>query len=451
MLLFLSCQKEERIEDLLLKINQLDPQITSCLKTLDLESDKLCSVNVKIDIAQDLKKCMSNIEKEGFKAVQLKNRSKVKAELFESTKKAVVDFEEKKVYFRYGTSLADCAHEYVHVMQYNSSVNYALTQRRLINNKIQKILNKEVEKVVELEKAGKEKELMILSGKMQKYINQVKNFNRHSDGLDEIEAYLFVLRNCDILQCSQTDEQIALSNLYKRSQYLEVTLQKEVQKRVFDILNEKRKIAYAKAIKVMKDDYGFSKHFKKMYSLSWKNLFKYIKSQTNVLKIYRIKAQSNFNYSFLDAESIPLKDYKKIPVITTELRPLIGKKILQGQAYGKHVCQKNRKSFIILNKLASKLTLIHEYFHFLQQMESPRYCFIESDQREIKDKFDRGVVDLETYESTVLFYQALNDVAEMQVYEFLATQTDKLKKFEKLNTIENLKRYKIKLEGMLPR
>lgn len=425
-------------------------KISLCLKRLEFSGLSLCSIDSEIPLFTNEKQCHEQIRKDGFSIIKITKGSDVKKEYFTSTKKALVDYEEKKVYFKWGTGLVDCVHEYVHIMQFKSDNEIALSNRRIINKKMQELLNEEVKKVEELERAKKEKELNQLSQQIQKYINKVKKFNLHTDGLDEIEAYLFILRNCNNLKCSKTDEQIALNNLYKRQQYLNDNLKKLVQTQVIKILNRKRKIAFEKASKTMNKDFDFNEVFEKFYKMPIWEIIRKITKSTNVLKIYRIQSDSNFNFSFLDKESIPMKVYKNLQVVPSKLSPLIGKKILVGSAYGKHFCTENRKSHIVLNKLASKLTLIHEYFHFLQAASIPSYCHFERLQKEIKDKFDRGIVDIETYEEKVLFYQAINDIAEFKVYKFLATKTNQLQKFEKLNTLENLKRYQIKLEGILP-
>lgn len=56
-------------------------------------------------------------------------------------------------------------------------------------------------------------------------------------------------------------------------------------------------------------------------------------------------------------------------------------------------------------------------------------------------------MDLDEYERQILYIQALNDLAEYDVYSQMNKIIDLFKKYERLNISENFKRYALKLEG----
>lgn len=442
-ILFSSCQQKNTLEEKMSKLRKYDLKIKSCLKSLKLNGDQYCSFSENFTLPKSLGACKERIEKLGFKYLEVKESRAQNLEFYFSTKKALVDYDKKLVYLKESTQLSDCVHELIHLYQYQSEVSIALSQRRNLNKEIRALLNKEVDELAKLEEAGKVEEVLAQSKVIQEKINKVEAFNEHVDGLDEIEAYLYVYRNCKKLECTKIDQQIALSNLFRRSQYLDIKEQKIIQTQVNEILAKKRSQAFKRARK----DWQMPSQIKQirdLYQLDFKKLLSIIaKSGVN---IYRIPSESNFNFNFLMEESIPIELYKQVKVIDPNKMGIIGDKVLKGIAYGKYVCTEKAK-FIIINKLASKATIVHEYLHAQHAKAMPVYCGGDQRQLELKEKFEKGQMDLDEYERQILYIQALNDLAEYDVYSQMNKIIDLFKKYERLNISENFKRYALKLEG----
>lgn len=441
--LTLACQKEDELGGKLKKMHKVDKKIKACLKTLKLNGDKYCSFSENFPVVSDLKDCRARIAKLDFKVIDAEKSKLENKEFYYSTKKALIDYDKKFVYFKETTKLADCAHELIHLYQYHSKNSSSLSERRKLNKEIRKLLNAEVDELAKLEEAGEMDQVMNRSREIQSKINQVQSFNEHVEGLDEIEAYLYVYRHCNKLNCTNIDQQIALSNLYKRASFLKSDQQKLLQTSVNKILDQKRKVAFKKA----KGKWQGSEYYsevKETYAKSFKELIKFI--EKSGIKVLRINNESDFNFKFILSETIPLEEYQKLKVVQTTDLELIGEKILKGLAYGKFVCHEQRR-FIIINRLASKATLVHEYLHFLQAQKFNEYCGVDYKQYLIKSEFDKGKIGLDEYERNILYLQAINDLAEYDIYSQMNKIIDLFEKYERLNISENFKRYSLKLES----
>ena len=166
-----------------------------------------------------------------------------------------------------------------------------------------------------------------------------------------------------------------------------------------------------------------------MVKLSISDIIKLINK--NGIAVYRIASTSDFNFSKINKDLIPLDEYKSIPIFKERFRDLIGLKIILGKAMGKYICSMNSQ-FVILNRLFSKSVIIHEYLHAVQYRKNPKYCSGDSKQKKLLFEFKNGIISKSEYESRVLDIQMRNLIAENEVYNSLS-------KFDShFNDIDNL-------------
>lgn len=414
-----------------------------CLKQIPESSQCLLSRHsaLKTD-GFNLSQCRERIARYGFDPVVLDERTKVEPSWMEgfinSTKRAEAVYDQKSVLFKEGHSLADCYHELVHVVQrVRSRGPLSPRSRKQLITQYKLHLNQLVEKVELYEAEGNFGKAKKEGESIQKRIDLLNDFTRFFNDFDEIQAYALVYLNCDRLSCSDEDLDIAASNLFMRKGYLSEEFSARVSQKVEEIMRKKK----SSALKAAKKDWienDLASEAKELLDLSGSDLVKYIKKSG--VGIYRIESLSDFSFSFLLKNAIDLSMYKSLDVLPKELAEKSGDKIQNGQAFGKHVCNAGA-SFIVVNRLASKGTIVHEYLHERQRKKNGSWCDSDQKQNELLSLFQSGKIPRSEYESGVLYLQAKNNLAELEVYRAMDAVKSELNKLEVLNNSEMLEKY----------
>jgi hypothetical protein len=115
-------------------------------------------------------------------------------------------------------------------------------------------------------------------------------------------------------------------------------------------------------------------------------------------------------------ESIAPKLFKEIKA-TTHRQRLLSPKMKSGEAMGKFICREN---LLLINARTTRGTLIHEWLHSRQNKNNGDYCPAISDQEKIERQFKKKTISRQQYEEIILRYQAINAVAEEEVYRIMA-------------------------------
>lgn len=430
LVLFISCKDEnDSLTQLERKSFRIKEESLNCLKRLNINSDELCSFKEKkIKSFDSLDDCRSEVEKMGYK-VQISN--------IESTKRAIVDYDKKEVLFKKDVAnKIDCTHEYFHIMQNEADTRLSAKTRRGIIKEFEKELFLKAQEVESLERTDK-KQAMQISQDLQSKISALSNLRNLSSSFDEIEAHLYILKNCKEFGCSLEDKDIAISNLFVNKDYLNQELKDYIQNNAKVLIKQKSHLALKKASKKWKR-VRLTKA-KKLFRLSEDDFIGFLEYKN--IKLYRIDSFDSFGLKDFEKHMLSKKLYESIDIIPKKMFHLIGDKIIKGEALGKHVCN-NNKNFIIINRLASKATLIHEFLHSMQTSANKDYCDSDMKQKNLFAMFKSGKLSRARYEKAILYYQSLANIAEFDIYEFLAANRVKLNEYELSNALANYNKYR---------
>lgn len=78
-------------------------------------------------------------------------------------------------------------------------------------------------------------------------------------------------------------------------------------------------------------------------------------------------------------------------------------------------------------------TLIHELLHYYQSQRNSDYCVAVFGQSDVANNLASGKIDRATHDRTLLYYQAINAIAEQEVYSTLVRLEKSFGKMESLN------------------
>ncbi len=134
-----------------------------------------------------------------------------------STKLAFIDYDLKVVLFKPSAQVGDCIHEIIHFYQHNRPTDSELSPkvRGELQNKLQALLEKEVEVVASWERKGNKEKATELASQLGPLIQLQKEWIKLVDWLDEKEVYEFMFEYYDDLGLSARDFDIAVSNLVR--------------------------------------------------------------------------------------------------------------------------------------------------------------------------------------------------------------------------------------------
>lgn len=77
-------------------------------------------------------------------------------------------------------------------------------------------------------------------------------------------------------------------------------------------------------------------------------------------------------------------------------------------------------------------TLIHELLHYYQSQRNSDYCVAVFGQSDVANNLASGKIDRATHDRTLLYYQAINAIAEQEVYSTLVRLEKKFRQDGKL-------------------
>lgn len=382
------------------------------------------------------------MEKPGYQAIYDNAFGKVTptdwAAFIGSTKQALTFHKPKVVAFKKDNSLVDCIHELIHVFQWTEtgSADLAPLNRE---KTVDRILAQAELEVIQVEKQEKAKNIKVakeLAAAVQKKIDLRKELDSLTDTLDEVEAHYFILQNCDRLLCSGEDRETALANLRRLSDNLPAEIREQVNKEVSQLIQKKKEEPIKKANGQWKAHNAADaiKEVEGLLAKSWRELATTIKDAG--ISLVRIG-------EYDEKKALPFKDripnefFRNLPEPNeNEQQILKDSKILSGKALGKFVCQlaSLERPFIVLTMDSTRGALIHEFLHYRQSQRNSDYCSAVFGQTEVARDFAKGKMDRSTHDQMLLYYQAINAIAEWEVYNvFLKLE----KNFDRLENLNN--------------
>lgn len=432
-LYLLSSCSPKSFSDVKKEIVDLNNQAQTCVKSLSLDNSKICSFNYDLEktVFNNKNDCEKSFDRKGIATIYVDQKNKDEySDFYNSTNRALLDHLKRKVLFKKSVyNLVDCYHEYIHLLQSHYGNELGLSQRKRKGEYFKELLSKSADQVAKFEKIKKIKEAKKLAIEVQEGIDELHKFNQLTEFLDEIEAYHLVFKKCDHLNCSDEDKEIAIANLIKRKDYISLEYQKLLQSLAYRMILEKKKKLYKNVASSWKAS-KLSKEIKFLKGLSIKKIIQFISNKR--IDLYRIASTSDFNFKLMSKQMIDIDLYKKLPIVKKSLRDYMGLKILLGSAMGKFICT-GEENFIIVNRLVTKSTLIHEYLHFVQSRHNPSYCNGDSRQKELYEKFKKAEISKKNYENDVLMLQIKNQIAEYEVYSELVKYENDFSDIENLN------------------
>lgn len=416
-----------------------------CVPKTDKSGTKFCTgfrVTPKevTELAQNGKAgCMERIEKSGYKIHTGNESSEIPgtdwASFINSTQLALSYHDRKIVAFKPAATFVDCVHEWIHVLQWTRASDKLLSPR--VRDKtfksVEKTVVDQVDRIEALESAGKKAHAIIQAGKAQEAIDQLKEYGELSNRLDEIEAHFFVLRNCERLHCTPDDRETALANLFKRREDLPEALRTEVEADAKGIVAEKKKVAVEKARADWKkqDDAHLNELITEKLKLDWPVLIRQInKAGLRMVAIDTAGAVPELG------EKIASDVLVTLPAPTqSDLDVIRESKVLNGGALAKFVCSgdKEYKPAVFVTPNSTKASLVHEYIHSLQSAKNANYCGSVYGQRQVDADFNAGKMDRRAHDEKLLYAQAVNALAEEEVYGALLNHREAVGKPESLN------------------
>jgi hypothetical protein len=407
------------------------------------EIDKTFLVGSLANSSGDTDECLKAIKKAGYNVVFDNSAGKIpKAEWQDfqnSTEEALSFHQYHIVAFKKPHERLTCAHELIHVWQHSKAKDPLLApvNRAKVAKSADVILTHELADVEKLEKSGKVEEALRRAKFAEDFINHLKSFNDLTNNLDEIEAHDFVFQNCEHLKCTDDDLETSVANLSARSSLLPAALQVEVENQIHNVVLLKRKRAIEQAKKVWKPlPDSVKSEAGGLHKLDWTALVKKIEEKG--IRVVGLRGAGKPPLELGD--KIPAAVFSSLGSPNDEETALIkDSKMLKGDAAGKFVCA--GKGAIVLTEYASKETLVHEFLHFDQSQINPDYCPSVYGQEKIEADFHAGQMDRKTHDEKLLFAQAINALAEQDVYSALLANLEGAARLEKLNDQLMMKHY----------
>lgn len=169
-----------------------------------------------------LNTCMSEIRKLGFATKLATKENSLSREILTTSKKALVYYRQKTVFYLSNIKKSDCFHEFLHILQRvnPSSSTLSVKNRKPVLNKLLGEIEKAVT-IVEREERNKNiKVARDLGKKLQAYISFYKDLQERFQLLDEIELYLFFYQYADVLGLFVDEKELALTNLIQYQKVL---------------------------------------------------------------------------------------------------------------------------------------------------------------------------------------------------------------------------------------
>lgn len=422
----------------------------SCMPKQNSSGVQLCT-GAKITTA-DFKKlsvndfdgCLREIKKRNYLPIQGEALKSDPDHLpfLNSTKQAETVHDKKQVLFKSQSGNVDCFHELLHVIQWTdvNSSELSPLRRKKIERLIDQEIQASVEIIDELEGQGKRTQAHEKAKKTQPLVDALANYQAIYQWLDEKEVYSLILENCSTLHCTGEDREIAITNLFALQKRLPAAYAEKIKKEAQKVIEQKQTAAMKSAQSQWKKlDPIEKKNAARWITLSWEQLIKEILAED--AKIAWVSAAGILDVPALAAGFIPDLHLKSLPPASEEIEnQLISSQLKQGKALGKLVCSPSGQ-WLILSQNSTRGALIHEFLHWKQSLSNPLYCPAVTDQPQIEADFKAGKISRKQYENQVLLYQAINQIAEKEVYEIMISLAHHQTPFERENDREMLKKY----------
>jgi hypothetical protein len=396
---------------------------------------------------KDIGLCKSAILAAGYKVTSDNSEGSVAAsawsEFINSTQAALTFHDEKTVGFK-EMSIVNCMHEFIHVLQATRAKDSVLApaSREAQAREIETQLQAPLAQVEKLEKAGRRKQAQAEADRVQPVITKLKELHDLSQSFDEVEAHFFIYNECKTRACTADDKVTALVNLYNRKEFLSGGLKSEVVEKVQAMIAERRQVAIANAQRTWKksDDKALRTLVQRWFALEDSALIDAVKAEGFAVK--RLKASKA--PPFVMGAALSEKATKSLAEASAgELAVLDNSKLVVGEALGKFVCKQNGVDgdVIVVTQYASKGTLIHEALHGLQKKANSGYCDAVFKQTDVAAEFKRGAIPREEHDAKILYYQAINALAEREVYAMMLNFKAEQSEIENLNNAEFFRHY----------
>lgn len=452
LVLFSSIVFASEIDSLTIQAKKIIKQAEQCLPKSDSSKTSFCTgFSLSKSEVETLVKggepaCKKEIQSAGYLVITDNSAKKISGDLWNefinSTQKAQTFHDEKIVAFKKETGFVDCFHELIHVFQQTKGKGeLSPAHRYQVTDKIQLELDKKILEVEAFEKQGKIDRAKSVASSLSSIIEDAKKLNTLIDGLDEVEAHIYIYQNCDLLKCSEEDKETTVANLYQRSNLLPKATKEQIRKDAQQIIGDKKKVANAKAKAEWKPI--AEKEQEKLASLlrkSWSDLLREIKGQG--LKILAVDEKA---VGKLPLENkIPEEIFKSLEKPQKEeLSVIQDSKILRGEALGKFLCKYGtvKRPSLVLTKQATLGSAVHEFVHYKQSLVNPTYCDSVYGQKAVDNEFKLGKMSRAEHDQKLLTMQATNALAEQEVYSLLLKNRDALGEVENLNNEMMLKAY----------
>ena len=390
---------------------------------------------------KNLEQCIAEIKKNGFKVLTKEDEQILPKDLYqsfmESTKQAETFSSYNVVAIKENLPVAVCSHELIHVFQQKATGDSLLLpkNRHSETKEFEKILLKAADEIAIVEVKDKKKAFE-QTQEVQLYISIIKEWTALDNWLDEKEVYIFLAEQCGNF-CSKDDRNIILANLYMKYQaYLPVEYHKKIVQELAAMERDKE-ITYAKEAKkvwVGMNEKGQEK-LRELLKLDWAGLLK------NLSPMKVVKVTNKITNPQMKIHAVPEKLWDEITDYPESLKGRIAAgKLESGMALGKTICSED-DYYLVMTPMTTKGTVVHEYGHYLQSLKNKDYCPAITDQPQILNDFNKGVITRNEYEKKILFFKAINTLAEHEIYGIMLTHKDKQSAWENLNNQLMFKQY----------
>lgn len=392
-------------------------------------------------------RCLKEIKKSGYSVADKKRPAGFPVgewnHFNQSLNRATTFHDHKTVAFNTGSGRIDCIHELIHVYQWARKTNSGKTLlSKEIREKIDlatRALEREIAKIADLERKGSINEAKAEAQKLQPFIDRLKQASATGEDIDEIEVHGFIYDHCQEMGCGDADRDMALANLNLRASMLPQQrvdrLQKDTEIRRIEKISPYSKKAQ-QAWKPLTE--AQLKDARSLIQKDWEQLIQAL--QKDGLRVIGVRETQS---TIPGSGHIPKNVFDQLPMPESEsdAPSLKSSKISKGLALGKFVCSSSGKPTVFLTSQSTKGTIVHEYLHFLQSRANPGYCRSGPGQEQAAQKFSKAQINRSTYEKIVLGHQAVNAVAEIEVYAFMVSQGGTFNPWEQLNNSEMLSKY----------
>ncbi len=323
----------------------------------------------------DMASCQQEIERRGYR---------VKRDVaIPGTRRAETDSGTRVVTFRSEADRVDCVHELLHVHQWTSTParsDLAPPSREKRAFKLAELLEKSIQQIEILEKQNKKFEAKQLGDRIQPAVDIYRDWRGMSDWLDEKEVHSVILENCADLKCSEEDRDVALSNLLRLKDKLPKRYREKIVREALASLHKKE----SAAVEIVR-----------------KNWIPISEKESEAARKLLAKSES-----------------KALEILKSQGVQVIQSKTLEAKLNGKFLCQDGKPTILLRTQVKAKI-LAKAYLHYFQSKKNPGYCTAIMEQGMMAEKFKKGELRRQDYESQVLNAQAMDRLANAEVKKIL--------------------------------